>query len=204
MEIDENIFSDISKYIYSHESVYILHNNDSHRKIISYGKIGDINKNNFQHFCDTDKYSGGAPILAIDTQKVIGIHIGSGMKFLNFGTFFKLPIAQFIDLNKDFIKLNGLSYYHFSLSNFIYTVNRVQNINSNDIQNHGAERIEELEEKIKVLNDLLTDRINKANSIITKNTKTIDELKTKLSRFPVELLEGEKLMSIIVTTLCLL
>ena len=56
-------------------------------------------------------------------------------------------------------------------------------------QEEEKDKIKKLEEKIKALNDLLNDNLNK-----------IDELKAKLSRFPFELKEGEKIMSIIITS----
>jgi len=77
-----------------------------------------------------------------------------------------------------------------------------------------------LEEKINQLNDLLKKNDNNRNSInnnanninvnvgnpndllqsIIKKDKIIEDLKLKLSRFPFELSEGEKLISIIFTS----
>ena len=73
------------------------------------------------------------------------------------------------------------------------------NNDENEIQQE-KKTIKELEEKIKELNTLLEDKKPEVNSLLSKYRILIEELKSKLSRFPFELLEGEKLMSIIVAS----
>ena len=104
-------------------------------------------------------------------------------------------MTQFINLNKDYINQKGLASNNFLINKGICSV---KNISSFNINKNDSEKIKELENKLKEVNDILHDRIDKANSIISKNQKTIDELKEKLSRFPFEILQGEKLMSIII------
>lgn len=191
--LDDNIFLENEDERFENESIYILHH-DSNNKIVSYGRIKGIRENEICHLCNTQNFSGGAPIMVISTGKIIGLHIGSKKKLnLNLGQFLKIPLIQFIDSNKDYINQKGLSLSNYSINNNIYSVKSILNINKND-----SEKIKELEDKLKELNEILKDRVNKANSIIAKNQQTIDELKEKLSRFPFELLKGEKLMSIIV------
>ena len=197
LRLDENIFQKDSNVLEG-DSIYILHHNFE-EKIISYGIIKAREKNKLHHFCNTESFSGGAPILNISNGRIIGIHIGTKMySNYNIGTNLKDPINQYIDQNKDYIRTKGLDAKNFSFKNEIYTLNELDGINLNINGNNSQDKIKELEEKIKELNDLLNDRINKANSIISKNNKDIDVLKEKLSRFPFELLEGEKLMSIII------
>ena len=132
--------------------------------------------------------------MVITTKKIIGLHIGRKMNFnFNLGKYLKIPLIQFLNTNKDYINQKGLSPSNYSSNNYIYSVKSIFNINKDD-----SEKIKELENQLKEVNEILKDRENKANSIIAKNQKTIDELKEKLSRFPFELLKGEKLMSIIV------
>ena len=132
--------------------------------------------------------------MVITTKKIIGLHIGRKMNSnFNLGKYLKIPLIQFLNTNKDYINQKGLSPSNYSSNNYIYSVKSIFNINKDD-----SEKIKELENKLKEVNEILKDRVNRTNSIIAKNQKTIDELKEKLSRFPFELLKGEKLMSIIV------
>ena len=138
------------------------------------------------------KGSGGAPILNVSTGKIIGLHTSASPHYnINNGTFLKSSITQFIEMNKDYISSNGLTSANYWYSDSIYTVKSEIQITNyiEKSQEDEKDKIKKLEEKIKELNDLLNDNIN-----------TIDELKAKLSRFPFELKEGEKIMSIIITS----
>ena len=198
--LDDNLFKDYSIEMSKNESIYILHF-DFNSKIISYGAIKQTSENNIYHSCNTQNLSGGAPIISVTSGKIIGLHIGTKQNFnLNLGTFLKIPITQFINSNKDYIYQKGLTSNNYSINKNICSINN-NNFNNNissNINQNDLEKIKELEEKLKEVNDILHDRINKANSIININQKTIEELKEKLSRFPFEILKGEKLMSIIV------
>ena len=199
--LDDNLFKDYSIEISKNESIYILHF-DFNSKIISYGAIKQTSENNIYHSCNTQNLSGGAPIISVTSGKIIGLHIGTKQNFnLNLGTFLKIPITQFINSNKDYIYQKGLASNNYSINKNICSINN-NNYNNNSISSNinqnDLEKIKVLEEKLKEVNDILHDRINKANSIININQKTIEELKEKLSRFPFEILKGEKLMSIIV------
>ena len=210
LEIDKNIFASGSRNLFADDNVYALQNSVGGKKI-SYGKIKSINEDTIHHLCSTENGSGGAPILNLLHGKIIGFHTSSSKTFnFNIGTFLKTPINTFIDMNKNYIISNGLTSTNYSYQNCIYTVNNTNNINlnneikiDNNIENEliqEKEKVKELEEKLKELNNVLKDKISKANSIITNNYQTIDELKLKLSRFPFELSEGEKLMSVVVTS----
>ena len=189
LEIDQNIFQQNSEEIFNKVSIYILHITNEN-KIISFGTIKSINENKIQHFCNTMDGSGGAPLLNISNGKIIGFHVGSTHHFnFNKGTFLKFPITQYIELNKDYILSNGLTSASYWYSDSIYNVKIKINNFIEKSQEQEKEQVKKLEEKIKELNDLLNDNIN----------KTI-ELKAKLSRFPFELEEGEKMMTIIITS----
>ena len=198
--LDDNLFKDYSIEMSKNESIYILHF-DFNSKIISYGNIKQMSENNIYHSCNTQNLSGGAPIISVSSGKIIGLHIGTKQNFnLNLGTFLKIPITQFIISNKDYINQKGLTSNNYSINKNICSINN-NNFNNNissNINQNDLEKIKVLEEKLKEVNDILHDRINKANSIININQKTIEELKEKLSRFPFDILKGEKLMSIIV------
>ena len=196
MEIDEN-FITISNKEYFDKSAYIIQYNYD-EKAISYGLIKSIRENKIFHSINATNFSGGAPILNLKTGKIIGIHMGSMMTFsYNLGISIKALVMNFININKDYINTNGLTEDKYSNKNGFFTINK-NNFNLNEIHLNNNDKI--LEEKIKELNNILNEGLSKANDIISNNYQLIEQLKTKLSRFPFELLEGEKMMSIIVTS----
>ena len=191
LEIDHNLFLPDSETIFEKGSAYILHN-PPQNKAISYGIIKSIKGHEIFHRCNTFSGSGGAPILNLSNGKIIGFHTrGQRNHNINLGTFLKIPINKFLEKNKDYISLNGLTPASYWYSDSIYTVKTEIKINNliEKSQEQEKDQIILLENKIKELNDLLNDNINITN-----------ELKAKLSRFPFKLEEGEKIMSIIITS----
>ena len=124
-----------------------------------------MSENNIYHSCNTQNLSGGAPIISVTSGKIIGLHIGTKQNFnLNLGTFLKIPITQFINSNKDYIYQKGLASNNYSINKNICSINN-NNYNNNSISSNinqnDLEKIKELEEKLKEVNDILHDRINK-------------------------------------------
>ena len=96
LEIDDNIF-DNSVDDYENESIYILHHPNAEGAKVSFGKgIEEVNDYDIKHLCHTEPGSSGGPILSRMTNKVIGIHKGSIVKYgkcvYNIGTFLKFPL----------------------------------------------------------------------------------------------------------------
>ena len=96
LEIDENIF-DNSVDDYKNESIYILHHPNAEEAKVSFGSgIEKVNDCDIKHLCHTEPGSSGGPILSQMTNKVIGIHKGSIVKYgkcaYNIGTFLKFPL----------------------------------------------------------------------------------------------------------------
>ena len=145
--------------------------------------------------------------------KIIGIHKGSNMKYnYNLGTFMKKPINEFINKYKDYIETIIESPKANLLGGNIE--NKINKISSElEISlNLEKEKNRELEEEIKKLKALLNNNninnykdLNKGKQedliySVLKKDKEIEDLKTKLARFPFQLLQGEKLMSIIIAS----
>ena len=83
--------------------------------LVSYGifKSIDIDSNFIRHTCSTEKGSSGAPIILLDSLKVIGIHSSDSRLNYNTGIFMKNTISLFIknfeknQVNKkNFAKIN--------------------------------------------------------------------------------------------------
>ena len=104
LEIDENIF-DNSVDDYKNESIYILHHPNAEEAKVSFGSgIEKVNDCDIKHLCHTEPGSSGGPILSRMTNKVIGIHKGSIVKYgkcaYNIGTFLKFPLNELKNQNK--------------------------------------------------------------------------------------------------------
>ena len=227
LELDEEItFNRDIEYFELHlkrSSIYLLYSAQS--LLVSYGILRNINEERIFHFCNTGEYSSGAPILNLSKNKVIGIHVGATSKY-NIGTLLKYSINEFINLHKDYIISNGVcsenNINKININN-INTSGKVFDKPKKNLEEEikqEKEKIKKLEEKINQLNDLLKKNDNNRNSInnnqnninvnvgnpndllqsIIKKDKIIEDLRLKLSRFPFELSEGEKLISIIFTS----
>ena len=102
--IDINNFLEIDEIIYKNrlfvetalinKSIYIIHYPKGKNVKVSYGLFSNIIDNDVNHLCCTEEGSSGAPIISLETHKVIGIHIGcpnNNFKF-NKGKFIKYSI----------------------------------------------------------------------------------------------------------------
>ena len=67
--------------------------------------------------------------------------------------------------------------------------------------NELNEKVKTLEKKIKNKENDSSEFINELHKVIDNNNIKIRQLKAKLARYPFELLPGEKMMSIIFTSL---
>ena len=105
---------------YKNKNIYVIQYKLDCKCSYNTGKITNINKGNFNHTgdfnhnCDTDKGSSGSPLLSLENQKVIGLHIGRRNNF-RYGIFIKNIIKEFED-NKKFINEKG-DYYKGNLLN---------------------------------------------------------------------------------------
>ena len=106
LEIDENIYNNNINFYneYKNKIAYILHYPEGNFSTFSKNYIIDVDKdNNIYHLCATEGGSSGAPILNLDTFKVIGIH--QGYNYFDKKLFHKETIQKF---EKDLIKENKL------------------------------------------------------------------------------------------------
>ena len=227
LELDEQIFEEDSDKLFYRLSIYLLFSGKT--SCVSYGIIAQIKENHINdifHLCSSEENSGGGPIMSLRTNKVIGFHIGGATKMnYNIGGFIKYPFNEFINLNKDYISSNGVCSENIwnksnkNNNNNINTSEEVLGISNKDLEEKlklEKEKNKQLEDKINNLNALLKNNINNIrnnnnNNInvgnpndllqsIIKKDKVIEDLRLKLSRFPFELSEGEKLISIIFTS----
>ena len=120
MELEEKIFENESNIIYNKEYIYTIHYPLLEKVFVSYGKINNIKEFNIIHDCYTDKFSFGAPICNILTNKIIGIlKEESKSHNQNYGTFLKNPINDFINKNIKYIIKKKEKYNIFEFSDII-------------------------------------------------------------------------------------
>ena len=206
-------------------SIYILQN-DENNSYASYGKIKnlDVKEGDLPYLCSTTKGSGGAPIMNQNNLKIIGIHKGCNKyNTYNVGTLLKNPINEFINKYKDYIEtiIESPNTSTFGINeNKIKDESNINNYNKINIElenalNKEKEKNKKLEEQIIKLKALLNNNNNNINNYgdlnknkqdaliesVLKKDKEIEELKSKLNRFPFQLLKDEKLMSIIITSI---
>lgn len=128
LEIDDDLFKDCQlNNVYENKSVYLIHYPRGKEANHSIDKIKNIDKDNItiNHFCSTEDGSSEAPIINLDTYKVIGIHVGKNKKNeFNFGFIIKTPINEFNKLyfqkKKDFEEeeiINKKTFNNFNNKN---------------------------------------------------------------------------------------
>ena len=106
-EIDENILTESNFYNYEGKTIYILHYPHGNFSCLSINIIKKIDENKeIFHLCATECGSSGAPILNLDTLKVIGIHQSYNKKQnANSGIIIKEPIYNYNKENKILLNL---------------------------------------------------------------------------------------------------
>ena len=99
MELDDNIFKEDSNIIYNKKSIYIIHYPNGEKAKVSYAIMQNGDEEyNIAHYCCTETGSSGSPIINIINNKIIGIHKQGSSHFkINFGTFLKYPINEYIN-----------------------------------------------------------------------------------------------------------
>ena len=116
LELDEKLFKDNSEIIYLNKSIYILQYPNGKNACVSYGILSNLDKYNINHRCSTDKGSSGSPILNLESNKVIGIHLKDSNFNYNIGKLLKFPLKDFINkklitkIEKTSIKFKNIEY----------------------------------------------------------------------------------------------
>ena len=158
LDIDENINTDLENY-YINKSIYILHYPKGTLVNVSYGLSNKIIEDNINHLCSTEEGSSGAPILLLDSFRVIGIHKGAARNRssnFNFGTFIKSAIKLF---NKKNDSINN-NYIKNNIINEAYNPNKNQQMNN--MMNIGIGNMNNL-------NNMIQNNMNLMNNIVQNN-----------------------------------
>ena len=160
LDVDDSINTDLEN-IYNNESIYVIHYPKRNYANVSFGLSKMIKDNDINHLCSTEEGSSGAPILFLDSFKVIGIHKGaprhSNSQF-NIGCFIKNPIDIFNQNNQNINKKEK------NINNEIHNNQQVNNLTMNNIsQNYGNNQINYINNNTLNYNNM--NRINIMNNM---------------------------------------
>ena len=102
-ELDDTIINNKNdrkslQVIYNKKPIYVCHYQNGQKALVSYGRIKEFNQSSLYHLCDTQKGSSGAPILSLDKNRLIGIHIGGKINKINEGVLILDCINEFINI----------------------------------------------------------------------------------------------------------
>ena len=113
MEFDSNLFKENIDISYEGITVYDIQYLKSSKVSVSFGIIKEIKKSfDIIHLCSTDSVSSGSPILDLKSNKVIGRHKSTKIKFnYNIGIFLKNPINEYITKNIKKIWMDDRAYF---------------------------------------------------------------------------------------------
>ena len=109
LELDDILFHENSEKLYEEKPIYILHYPNGGKISVSFGYgIKKENEYYIKHYCNTEQFSSGSPILNLKTNKLIGIHSGSIVDTnketkYNIGILLKYPLNK---LNNEIKKIN--------------------------------------------------------------------------------------------------
>ena len=123
LELDNDIINNIKnenekilnnlKNIYSNKSIYCISYPKGRNVAVSYAQSPQFLEKKLQHKCSTLDGSSGAPILLIENQKVIGIHLSASKQNFNIGILIIYSIIEFQHIENNIL----ININHFDLNN---------------------------------------------------------------------------------------
>ena len=156
LELDDN-FLENKDHFFIKQPIYTLFYSDNN-SYISYGIIKDIQEKEIFHTCSTRGGASGSPVCLLDSQKVIGIHVGflneDKENKANICISFKYVLSEFLNYlednkNKNKKVQDSIFYYEPSPNKIKHNLNNKQLINPLDIS-HISDNNEKSINKLKV------------------------------------------------------
>ena len=131
LELDDEIKNSINsnnenflKNIYSNKSIYSINYPNGKKVVVSYAQSPQFNENNLLHKCSTLNGSSGAPILLIENQKVIEIHLSASHQNLNIASLIIYSISEFQQNEYNIFNNNNLTAKLIDQYNNIRIINK--------------------------------------------------------------------------------
>lgn len=188
LEIDDKVYMEGSENIFQSQSVYTIQYPEELSPSVSYGIIKGIDeKNEILHLCHTKEGSSGSPIINLNNNKVIGVHIGT--KFYgnyNKGIFLNAPINDFFNNNSTEFKLKN-NYSFFPKETYKDNINENQNkvFHSITIDSHNIINKNEIKITLKIESNEVNKEIyflgnNKENNKLPNYSSELNSENTEL------------------------
>ena len=142
LELDDDIINNINlerekisnllKNIYSIKSIYSISYPKGKNASVSYSQSPQLLEKKLNHKCCTLDGSSGAPILLIENQKVIGIHLSASNKNFNIGILIIYSIIEFQQIENNLF--NNNSNHNIKVDYNKYNNNRTSRFYNPNIQ----------------------------------------------------------------------
>jgi len=195
LELDDNLFRHNNQILYENKSLYVLQYPQGRKAAVSYGLLTSLNKSEIKHTCSTEYGSSGSPILNLESNKVIGIHIGGSMNFeFNKGTYLKYILIDFIQKNTNKIKenqycvINNISNNNADIQNNYENYNNMTFNNFNIGENNYFNQLNNIKFEDDIYDDwnkaelkynvVFIDNISNRNNLVLNPNTTVDEMLT--------------------------
>ena len=158
LKFDNNFIENKDQYLKSHYKNHPLYTlfYTGNKSYVSYGIIKDIQEKQIFHSCSTMEGASGSPVFLLNSQNVIGIHIGSLKEDnTNICVSFKYILSEFLNYinankNKNKIEKEIICYYEPSPNKMNNNFNNKNKINPLDISyiSENNEKSNKLKDKL--------------------------------------------------------
>ena len=106
LDIDNKIYEEETEMFYNKESIYIIQINNKKEKVVSYGILNNLHKNQIFYSCNLSQNCKNFYIFNLSNNKLIGMN-NTIHKDSNKGIFLKYVINQFINIYKHNLKMRN-------------------------------------------------------------------------------------------------
>ena len=101
LELDNSIFNSAAQGFNS-TSIYNISYQQNQKVSVSYGNLKGFKGITIYHNCSTDSVSPGSPLLNLNNNKVIGLHLGTNKNNINIGILINDYIKKYLSFFNDF------------------------------------------------------------------------------------------------------
>ena len=175
--------------MFYNKPIYTIHYPYKNDFLISYGilKELDLNNNIINHTCSTNNGSSGAPLLLLESLKVIGIHTGSSYRFsFNLGIFIKNVISEFFKITqKKDLSINEKKNNIYKIKSGLAKKYEISNKNINQLHLSNSSKNKNIKNNKKYID------VQKDKDVETSFKKTL-KIETKQDLNIKKIINGKK------------
>ena len=189
LDINEEIETN-SEYKYNKKSIYTLHYPKGTEINVSYGLILEKYKKDYlKHLCNTEEGSSGAPILLLDSLKVIAIHNGGENRrgfHYNYAILINSAIEKLNNNNNNIVdnkedKKTRYNRNKLSLNNINNSIKYKPESYKNNVNNLNSDKNNDMENNYTKnqmnMNNMSNNKISLNEIKITNNNNILNNMK---------------------------